>query len=96
MLNGRAPSDTVRVVQIAFDDAVGEENSESDEATLGRGENRGNHGPLGQCLQILFLNESSADTYQSIGLTQRFFSLGEDGRVTYAPGFESFYGLYVD
>jgi len=49
VLNGRAPGDTVRVVQIAFDDAVGEGNSESDEATLGTGENHGNHGPVGQC-----------------------------------------------
>jgi len=53
-------------------------------------------GPLGQCPQILCLHELSADTYQSIGLTQRYFSRGADRRVTYAPGFEPFSGLYVD
>ena len=79
VLSGRAPGDTLRVVQIAS----------------GTGGNHGDSGPLGQCPQILFLDESSADTYQSIGLTQRFFSQGADGRVTYAPGFESFIGLNV-
>ena len=77
VLNGRATGDTVRVVQ----------------SGLGTRENQGLPRPLGQCPQILFLNESSADTYQSIGLTQRFFSLEADGRVTYAPGFWSFVGL---
>ncbi len=77
VLNGQAPGETVRVVQVAS----------------GTGENHGNPGPLGQCPQILFLDESAADTYLSSGGSQRFFSLGEDGRVTYAPGFESFEGF---
>jgi len=95
VLNGRAPGDTVRVVQVAFDDAISDEGLERDETTLGTEENHGYPGPLGQCPQIFFLNEWSADTYQSIGQTQRFFSLEVDGRVTYAPAVEPLYGLYV-
>jgi len=90
VLSGQAPGDTVRVVQIASeyavsDYAIGEEYLERGKITLGPGGNYGYYGPLGQCPQILFLSESSADTYLSIGLTQGFFSLEADGRVTYAP-----------
>jgi hypothetical protein len=95
VLSGQAPGDTVRVVQIASEYAISEEYSERDKITLGPGENYGYDGPLGQCPQILFLNESSADTYLSIGLTQGFFSLGTDGRVTYAPGFDPLNGLEI-
>ncbi len=95
VLSGQAPGDTVRVVQVASDYAISEEYLERDKITLGSGENYGYYGPLGQCPQILFLSESSADTYLSIGLTQGFFSLGADGRVTYAPGIEPLDGLDV-
>ncbi len=95
VLSGQAPGDTVRVVQVASDYAISEEDLERDKITLGSGENYGYYGPLGQCPQILFLSESSADTYLSIGLTQGFFSLGADGRVTYAPGFDPLDGLDV-
>ena len=95
VLSGQAPGDTVRVVQIASDFAISEEYLERDKTTLGSGENDGYYGPLGQCPQILFLSESAADTYLSIGLTQGFFSLGADGRVTYAPGFEPLDGWQV-
>ncbi len=95
VLSGQAPGDTVRVVQVASDYAISEEDLERDKITLGSGENYGYYGPLGQCPQILFLSESSADTYLSIGLTQGFFSLGAEGRVTYAPGFEPLDGLDV-
>ena len=93
VLSGQAPGDTVRVVQIASDYAISEEYLERDKITLGSGDKYGFYGPLGQCPQILFLSESSADTYLSIGLTQGFFSLGAEGRVTYAPGFEPLDGL---
>ena len=95
VLSGRAPGDTVRVVQVVFDDTNSEEYLERDKIALGTGEDHGYSGPLGQCPQILFLDESSTDTYLSIGLTQRFFSLEADGRVTYAPAVEPLYGLYV-
>ena len=62
----------------------------------GTGENHGYPGPLGQCPQILFLNESPVDIYLSVGLTQRVFSLGADGRVAFGPGLESLEGLEAD
>ena len=95
VLSGRAPGDTVRVVQVVFDDTNSEEYLERDKIALGTGEDYGYSGPLGQCPQILFLDESSTDTYLSIGLTQRFFSLEADGRVNYAPAVEPLYGLYI-
>ena len=94
VLSGQAPGDTVRVVQTASDNTISREYLERYKLALGTGENFVYPGPLGQCPQILFLNESSADTYLSIGLAQGYFSLGADGLVTYAPGAESFYGSY--
>ena len=95
VLSGQAPGDTVRVLQLAYDYATSEENQEKYQITMGTAEDHGYPGPLGQCPQILFLVGSSASVYPSVGLTQGVFSLGLDGRVTYAPEFESFLGLDV-
>ncbi|MCH7736018.1 MAG: hypothetical protein IH872_01320 [Chloroflexi bacterium] len=95
VLSGETSSDTVRVLQIAFDYATSPENLEKYEITLGTGDDYGYPGPLGQCPQILFLNTSSGDVFSSVGITQGVFTLGPDSRVVYAPEFESFVGLDV-
>ena len=95
VLGGQTSADTVRVVQIAFDYATQQENLENFKITLGTGEDYGYPGPLGQCAQILFLNKSVVEIYPSVGLTQGVFQVGEDGRVSDAPEFESFLGLDI-
>lgn len=95
VLHGQATGDTVRVLQIGVGYATSPRSLEEHDITLGSGEDYGWPGPLQQCPQILFLNESSVDIYPSVGLTQGVFSLGADGRVTYAQEFKSFEGLDV-
>ncbi len=95
VLDGQATGDTVRVLQIGVGYATSPRFLEKHGITLGSGEDYGWPGPLQQCPQILFLIASSVDIYPSVGLTQGVFSLGADGRVTYAQEFKSFEGLDV-
>jgi hypothetical protein len=95
VLSGEAPGDSVRVLQVAVDYATSPENLEKYKITLGTGDDYGYPGPLGQCPQILVLNESSGDIFTSVGITQGVFTLGPGGRVVYAPEFPSFEGLDI-
>jgi hypothetical protein len=94
VLHGQAPGESVRVIQVGDDFATRRKYLEEYRIGLGLGDYEW-PGPLNQCPQILFLNETSVGVFPSVGMIQGRFLLGADGRVSDAPEFDSFLGLDV-